>query len=62
MIVYSSPSFQSVGRPIEVEKTPNPTRQQVEDMHALYVKELVELFETHKSKYGVPPEKRLEIV
>ncbi|XP_071798837.1 2-acylglycerol O-acyltransferase 2-like [Asterias amurensis] len=62
MLPYRTPITTVVGRPIEVEKTPNPTRQQVEDMHALYVKELVELFETHKSKYGVPPEKRLEIV
>ncbi|XP_038050281.1 2-acylglycerol O-acyltransferase 2-like [Patiria miniata] len=62
ILPYRTPITTVVGQPITVEKTPNPSRDQVESMHALYLKKLTELFETHKTKHGVSPEQRLEIV
>ncbi|CAD5232311.1 unnamed protein product [Bursaphelenchus xylophilus] len=49
-----------VGTPIPVERTPNPTREQVDELHRLYKSKLSELFEAHKSKYGVSEDSHLE--
>ena len=44
-----------------VEKTPNPTKEQIDLLHSEYCQTLVDLFEEHKQKYGVPPETHLNI-
>ena len=41
-----------VGRPINVEKTPYPTDSQVDELHEKYLKELTNLYEENKMKYG----------
>ena len=50
-----------LGAPIPVEKTENPTTEQVDALHATYVQALTDLFETHKSKYGVTEDTHLII-
>lgn len=40
-----------VGAPIHLEKNPNPTNAEIEEVHALFCKQLNQLFETNKSKY-----------
>jgi hypothetical protein len=40
-----------VGKPILVERTGNPTEEQVDELHARYMEELVALFDRHKNKY-----------
>jgi hypothetical protein len=40
-----------VGKPIPVERTGEPTGEQIEQLHAKYVDELVALFERHKAEY-----------
>ncbi|KAF8384207.1 hypothetical protein PRIPAC_73349 [Pristionchus pacificus] len=50
-----------LGAPIPVEKTLNPTPEQINDLHSLYIKRLVELFEEHKQKYGVAEDNHLII-
>ncbi|XP_058810785.1 2-acylglycerol O-acyltransferase 2-A-like [Phymastichus coffea] len=40
-----------VGAPLEVPKIEEPTKEQVNEYHAKFTDKLVELFETHKSKY-----------
>ncbi|GMT12250.1 hypothetical protein PFISCL1PPCAC_3547, partial [Pristionchus fissidentatus] len=50
-----------LGAPIPVEKTENPTREQVEKLHKIYIDALVELFEAHKTKYGVAADNHLII-
>lgn len=42
-----------VGAPIHLEKNTAPTNEEIDRVHAEYVKRLVELFETHKYKYGI---------
>ncbi|PIC41535.1 hypothetical protein B9Z55_008920 [Caenorhabditis nigoni] len=42
-----------IGAPITVEKTENPTNEQIEKLHEKYVEKLVELFEGHKQRFGV---------
>ncbi|CAD5227391.1 unnamed protein product [Bursaphelenchus xylophilus] len=48
------------GQPIPITKTDNPTQEQVNQLHSLYKSKLIELFETHKTKYGVPSNAQLE--
>uniref|UniRef100_A0A8D1UY92 Uncharacterized protein n=1 Tax=Sus scrofa TaxID=9823 RepID=A0A8D1UY92_PIG len=49
-----------VGTPIEVQKTPNPSQEEVDGLHQRYLKELSRLFEAHKLKYNVPSDQHLE--
>lgn len=53
----------SVGAPIPVRKVvPNPSTQQVNKLHKRYVQELINLFEEHKHRYGLPTTVKLNIV
>lgn len=40
-----------MGAPIDVKKTILPTTEDIDRLHALFCERLIELFETHKSKY-----------
>eukprot|EP00071_Canis_lupus_P029827 XP_022263384.1 2-acylglycerol O-acyltransferase 2 isoform X1 [Canis lupus familiaris] len=59
-IPYRQPITTVVGKPIEVQKTLCPSKEEVDKLHQRYVKELCELFETHKLKYNVPVDQHLE--
>ncbi|XP_053316637.1 diacylglycerol O-acyltransferase 2-like [Spea bombifrons] len=51
-----------VGKPIPVPKIENPSEQQVDTYHALYVSSLQELFDTHKQGFGLRQEESLILV
>lgn len=40
-----------VGTPIEVEKDPNPSSSDLEELRELYIQKMQELFEKHRKKY-----------
>lgn len=40
-----------IGAPIKLEKNINPSNEMVEEIHQLFCKQLIELFETHKKTY-----------
>jgi hypothetical protein len=41
-----------VGRPIDVpEKIEKPTEEQINQLHDIYVNELIQLYNDHKDKY-----------
>ena len=42
-----------------MEKVSEPTREQVDELHDVYVKALNKLFEDNKEKYGVPKEAKM---
>ena len=44
--------FFSVGKPIPVIKTENPTEVQIEEVHSTYVQALKELYEEYNPIYG----------
>ncbi|GMT21774.1 hypothetical protein PFISCL1PPCAC_13071, partial [Pristionchus fissidentatus] len=48
-----------IGDAIRVEKNPNPTQQEIDELHHAYCKQLINLFETHKSNYGIRPDQRI---
>lgn len=54
LVPYRKPIHTVVGHPIPVHQTPNPSREQVEELHQTYMEELRKLFEEHKGKYGIP--------
>lgn len=41
----------SVGRPIDLQKTENPTQEEVDELHSKFVQQLVDLFESEKHRY-----------
>uniref|UniRef100_A0ABD2XKC2 Acyltransferase n=1 Tax=Trichogramma kaykai TaxID=54128 RepID=A0ABD2XKC2_9HYME len=45
------PIFVVVGRPIETPKIEHPTQEEINEYHAKFTEELINLFETHKTKY-----------
>lgn len=51
-VPYRRPIDVVVGKPIPVTQTPNPSPQQVEELHDVYVKSLQALWEEHKDKYA----------
>ncbi|GMT12249.1 hypothetical protein PFISCL1PPCAC_3546 [Pristionchus fissidentatus] len=50
-----------LGAPIPVLKTENPTQEQIDDLHALYIQKLTELFDSHKEQFGVAADNELII-
>lgn len=50
-----------VGAPICVTRCANPTRQQIDALHAEYCRKLTALFDAHKTRFGLPPGAELRI-
>ena len=51
-----------VGKPIQVTRIENPTQEQIDQLHKVYVNELTALFEEHKDKYLNNKKIDLEII
>ncbi|XP_060635757.2 2-acylglycerol O-acyltransferase 2-B-like [Anolis sagrei] len=62
LLPFRRPIHTVVGAPIPVPKTPHPSREAIDELHATYLQSLVQLFEEHKAKYGVPEDKHLVLV
>ena len=60
MIPLSRPVTTVVGPPLHVDRCENPTKEQVDALHAAYCNCLEEFFEKHKANYGIAPESHLE--
>ena len=52
-----------VGKPISVSKIDGePSQEQIDKLHEIYISELTQLFEQHKEKYLTNKEIKLEII
>merc|ERR1712133_191993 len=47
LLPYRKPIHVVVGKPIEVKRIENPTREEIENTHATYVKELQKFYEKY---------------
>lgn len=50
-----------LGAPIPVQKVLEPTQEQVDELHSKYMAALTDLFEEHKTKFGVAEDNKLII-
>lgn len=62
LLPYRKPIHTVIGHPIPVKKVDNPTQDQIDELHELYIKELIKLFNEHKSKYLMDKYTVLEIL
>lgn len=60
LMPYRKPIHTVVGSPIPVESKPSPTNEDVESLHQLYLQSLTELFEKHKTDYGLSLDQHLD--
>ena len=49
-----------VGRPIEVKRSPNPSQEEIDELHKRYKQGLKELYDENRHKYAVDPTVELE--
>ncbi|MFH4977749.1 hypothetical protein AB6A40_004458 [Gnathostoma spinigerum] len=58
---FRQPVNTVVGRPIKVMKNPNPSNEEVNELHKEYMDALCDLFETNKKRFGIKEDMRLII-
>ncbi|KAF8386096.1 hypothetical protein PRIPAC_75238, partial [Pristionchus pacificus] len=58
---FRKPLNTVLGAPIPVERIENPTQEQIDGYHSIYIQRLTELFEDHKEKYGIAADNHLII-
>lgn len=56
LLPFAKPVYTVIGNPIPVVKKANPTREEIEGLHATFICELKQLFHKYKFKYLKNPE------
>uniref|UniRef100_A0A914EM96 diacylglycerol O-acyltransferase n=1 Tax=Acrobeloides nanus TaxID=290746 RepID=A0A914EM96_9BILA len=61
LIPYRTPITTVVGKPIAVKQNSTPTQEEIDILHSEYCKQLIQLFDENKTKYGIPENANLNI-
>ncbi|MBN3294411.1 DGAT2 acyltransferase, partial [Polypterus senegalus] len=61
IVPYSMSINTVVGEPITVPKIENPTQEEIDQYHDLYIHSLIKLFEKYKTKFGLRDMDTLEV-
>lgn len=61
LLPHRTSIYTVVGKPIVVEKNVDPSSEDIDALHKVYMKELVKLFEENKVKYATDKNVKLEI-
>ncbi|KAI9364355.1 diacylglycerol acyltransferase [Zopfochytrium polystomum] len=61
-VPFRTPVVSVVGKPIPCQRVPNPTDEQVRDLHQRYMDAVKALFEEHQDKYGAKVKNGLRFV
>jgi 2-acylglycerol O-acyltransferase 2 len=59
LLPYQNPINTVVGKPIHVNKDENPSQEKINELHRLFIKELIELFEENKARFPSEKSKKL---
>ncbi|KAK7069115.1 Diacylglycerol O-acyltransferase 2 [Halocaridina rubra] len=62
IIPFRKPVYTVVGEPIDVPKVKDPSSKEIVDLHAKYVKAVVDLYNKYKDRYSEYPEVEIKIV
>ncbi|KAJ8266209.1 hypothetical protein GJAV_G00127740 [Gymnothorax javanicus] len=62
LLPYKVPVTTVVGSPISVPQVSCPSEEMVDHYHGLYMEALTQLFQTHKSSYGLSDSHQLQII
>ncbi|KAG5260606.1 hypothetical protein AALO_G00294380 [Alosa alosa] len=62
VLPYRKPINTVVGRPIPVVQTPSPSKEDIENLHKLYIEGLTQVFEENKTNYGIAEDKHLKFI
>lgn len=62
LLPHRKPINTVVGRPIPVKKNSNPTKEEIDEYHRLYIESLCQTFEENKTKFGIDESRQLEII
>ncbi|CAD5225227.1 unnamed protein product [Bursaphelenchus okinawaensis] len=61
MLPFRQKMITIIGPPLHVDQVEEPTQQQIDDLHAIYVKKVHQLFDDNKHVYNVPKHVKLNI-
>jgi hypothetical protein len=59
---FISFSLFSVGKAIHADAIPEPSIEEVDNLHKLYLEGLKDIFETYKTKFGIAEDQHLEFI
>jgi len=61
-LAFRKPIFTVVGRPIDVLECKQPSCKEVDELHAVYLKEIEKLFNEYKGKFGAGESNVIEFI
>lgn len=61
-IPFKHPLVTVIGQPIKVERVDNPSQEQIDNLHSVYIAKLQDLYDAHKNEYHAYRKEDMRIV